>query len=183
MARVVKLGIESVLAEKLLEVLTKHCITDVTDDSEADHVILGKPTEELRESIVISIHMQHPLGPSADTDAIMVGTPRQVNERPDRYPAEFGSIIWKIIGAVQINVRQRESYDEAIKIISTIYERVKYAIDNDPDLASLSDDWGNTMFRLRTFQAAGYASGGGDISINIRWVSFRADVVRPVCRS
>jgi hypothetical protein len=178
-------GIEALLAQALLAELTRQCITNVAadDESRANHVILGKPTTELRDSIVVSIHMQHPLGPGADTDGIEVGTPRQLNERPDRFPIEFCSIIWKILGAVQINVRERQPYEDAIEIIASIYERIRQAIDRGAGLTPLTDDWGNTLFQLRSFQAAGYASGGGDISINVRWVSFRGDVIMPQGRS
>nr|NIV40059.1 hypothetical protein [Anaerolineae bacterium] len=63
------------------------------------------------------------------------------------------------------------------------FERVKAAINRDADLNSLSDDFGNTMHVLETFQAVGYAGGGGDVSINFRWIDWRAFIHRTDCRT
>ena len=180
-----KRGIEAVLAQKLHEVLTKWCITDVAanDPSRADAVVLGKPTRELRDEIVVSIHMQHPLGPSADQDELVSGTPRQPDERPWNWPKEFGGgKVEKIVGAVQLNIRQKLSYDEAVEIIASVVERVKAAINRDRDLVPLADDWDNTLLVLETFQASGHAGGGGEVSINLRWIDWRAFIARRDCR-
>lgn len=181
-----KRGIEAVLAQKLYEVLTKWCIIDVAagDPSRADAVVLGKPTRELRDEIVISIHMQHPLGPSADKDELVSGAPREPDERPWNWPKEFGGgKTEKIVGAVQINIRQKLSYDEAVEIIASVVERVKAAINQDRDLIPLKDDWGNTLLVLETFQASGHAGGGGEVSINLRWIDWRAFIARRDCRT
>ena len=180
-----KRGIEAVLAQELYKVLTKWCITDVAanDPSRADAVVLGKPTRELRDEIVISIHMQHPLGPSADRDEIVSGTPRQREERPWIWPKEFGGgKVEKMVGAIQVNIRQKLAYDEAVEIISSVVERVKAALNTDRDLVPLSDDWGNTLQVLETFQASGHAGGGGEVSINLRWIDWRAFISRRDCR-
>jgi hypothetical protein len=171
-------GIEAILAEALLEVLTEWCITNVptSDPSRANHVVLGKPTRELRDANVVSIHMQHPLGPSADKDERVSGTPRGQDERGHYFPAETlgGMIVEKIIGAVQVNVRQKLAYTNAIEINASIVQRVKAAVNRDKQLVPLKDDFGTTLFKLETFQAAGHASGGGNVSINIRWIDWRA---------
>lgn len=181
-----KHGIEAVLALKLHEVLTKWCITDVVSDdpSRADAVVLGKPTRELRDEVVISIHMQHPLGPTADRDSSASGPPKRQDERPWNWPKEIGGgRMEKIVGAVQINIREKLAYDEAVEIISAVVERVKAAINRDTSLVPLSDDWGNKVQVLETFQASGHAGGGGEVSINLRWIDFRAFIHRRDCRT
>lgn len=181
-----KAGIEAVLAAKLKTVLLKWCITDVatTDPSRANHVVLGKPTRELRDSIVISIRMQHPLGPNADKDNIVSGKPTTTGERPWDWPKELGGgRMEKYLGTVEINIRDREEYEDAINIIASLYERVKAAINRDPDLIPLEDDWGNTLMVLETWQAYGHESGGGTVSISRRWVDWRAFVYRVDCRT
>lgn len=181
-----KRGIEAVLAQKLYTVLTQWCITDVAadDPSRADAVVLGKPTRELRDEIVISIHMQHPLGPAADKDELVSGTPKQPDERPWNWPKEFGGgRVEKVVGAIQANIRQKLPYAEAVEIIASVVERIKAAINRDKDLASLDDDWGNTLLVIETFQASGHAGGGGGVSINLRWIDWRAFIARRDCRT
>lgn len=174
-------GIEAVIAQTLLAVLTKWCITDVptTDESRANSVILGKPTQELRDAIVVSIHMQHPLGLGADKDAIVSGPPKAQSDRSWTWPAEIGAgRTEKIIGVVQLNIRERQPYGEAVETIASVVERVKAAINRDPALRALSDDFGNTVMQIETFQAEGYAGGGGQVSTNFRWIDWRAFVYR-----
>jgi len=178
-------GMEAVLGQQLKTVLEKWCITNVAadDDSKADAVVLGKPTSELRDPIVISIHLQHPLGIGADKDTLAAGPPRARNERSWTFPAEIGGgSIWKIIGTVQVNIREREAYEDAIETIASVIERVRAAINQDASLVPLKDDFGNTVIVLETFQAEGYAGGGGEVSINFRWVDWRAFCHRTDCR-
>ena len=180
-----KAGIEAVLAKALHAAVTKWCITNVPvkDESRANWVVLGKPTRELRDNIVISIHMQHPLGPNADTDNIVSGKPTTSGERPWDFPKELGGgRMEKYLGCVEINIREREAYEDAVNVISSLYERVKAAINRDPSLVPLEDDWGNTLMVLETWQAYGHESGGGSVSISRRWVDWRAFVYRVDCR-
>lgn len=180
-------GIEAMLAEKLVDVLTDWCITQVDEDdpSRADHVVLGKPTRELRDENVISIHMQHPLGPQADRDEPVSGTPRGQDERGHYFPAETmgGMIVEKMIGCVQVNIRQRLAYTDAVEVNAAIVQRIKAAINRDKDLVPMTDDFGATLFKLETFQASGHASGGGNVSINIRWIDWRAFIAITNCRN
>lgn len=181
-----KKGIEAVLAHKLLEVLTEWCITDVPSDdpSRANHVILGKPTSERRDDIVISIHMQHPLGPNADRDELVSGRPRTTADRPNYFPAETfgGTEVRRIVGAVQVNIRENMPYAEAVDIIASVIERVRAALNREKSLVPLADDWDNSMFKLETFQAYGHASGGGNVAINTRWIDWRAYISSTNCR-
>jgi len=179
-------GIEAILAHTLHTVLTEWCIDDVsTDDpSRADHVVLGKPTRELRDSKVVSIRMQHPLGPAADKDEVVSGSPRGQDERGHYFPAETsgGMMVEKIIGCIEVRIREKLSYPDAVEVNASLIERIKRAINTDLRLALLKDDFGVTLFKLETFQATGHASGGGDVSINVRWVDWRAFTCRTNCR-
>ena len=171
-------SMESLLADKLVEVITDWCINHVPidDDSRADHVILGKPTDERRDEIVISIHMQHPLGPGQDQTFLAEGTPRNLMERPYHWPSETwgGMRTEAIIGAVQVNYREKLTQSEGLRIVSAVNTRIKQAINQDIRLKSLTDDMGNFMSSIQTFRGQGYSSGAKDITIDLRWVSFRA---------
>lgn len=179
-------SIESELGSRLKEVLTRWCITDISadDESRANHVILGKPTTQLRDNVVISIHTEHPLGPVSDKDHIVMGTPRSDDERPFKWPAETtGGMRSKVvIGAIQINIREKLSYETAKAINGAVAARIEAAINRDSELDAFADDFGNFMSRVETFQASGYQAGGGNVSINIRWIDWRAFVHSTNCR-
>lgn len=173
-------SIEGLLADELKEVLTDWCINYVSADdaSRANHVIVGKPTKELRSAIVISIHMQHPLSRTKGGTDLVEGTPRNQSERPYHWPAETwgGMRTEMIVGAVQVNYREKETYEDAMNIIGPIVNRIKQGINQDARLTTLSDDMGNFMSKIETFTAEGVSSGGDNITVDRRWVSWRAFV-------
>lgn len=187
LAGITERGIEAMLAEVLDTVLTEWCITNVptTDPSRANHVVLGKPTRELRDANVVSIRMQHPLGPAADKDETVSGTPRGQDERGHYFPHETmgGAIFEKIIGCIEVRIRQKLAYPDAVEINAPLVERIKRAINTDYRLRTLTDDFGVTLFKIETFQASGHASGGGNVSINVRWIDWRAFTARSNCRA
>lgn len=179
-------GIEAVLAHKLKDVITKHCITNVSanDISKADYVILGKPGPELRDSIVVSIHIQHPL----HSTRVEKERPNEDNEigYPWRVPAEtVGGMNTKSqVGAVQLNIRQDLDYDDAIYVNSAVTERVRQAIDRDAELGGLlTDDFGGGVSKIQTYDAPGFTGGGGDVSIYTRWIGFKYLLHTPNTRS
>lgn len=173
--------VEALLANRMRDVLQEWCIDDVptTDRSRANHAIVGKPTSELRDPIVISVHTDHPLGPGVDKDKVVMGAPRSDSERPFKWPPESwgGMRTEQMIGAVQINIREDLSSEDAVAISGAVSARVKNAINQDRRLAYIADDFGNHMQQLDTFKRTGYASGGGNVSIYIHWVDWRAHIV------
>jgi hypothetical protein len=170
--------IEGEIADTMLEVLTYWCITnvDAEDPSRANHVILGKPTSQLSSAIVVSIHMLHPLSLSKGGEDLVEGTPRTQKERPYQFPPETwgGMRTELLVGAVQVNYREKEDYEGAIPIISRVTNRVKQGINQDSRLAYLTDDMGNFMSEIETFTAEGVQSGGDNITVDRHWVSWRA---------
>jgi len=187
LAGIAERGIEAILAHMLHTVLLEWCITNVSadDPSRASHVVLGKPTRELRDSKVVSIRMQHPLGPAADKDEVVSGSPRGQDERGHYFPPETmgGMIVEKMIGCIEVRIREKLSYPDAVEVNASLIERIKKAINTDSRLGLLKDDFGVTLFKLETFQATGHASGGGDVSINVRWVDWRGFTCRTNCRA
>lgn len=173
--------IESLLGDTLVEVITDHCMTNVSseDQSRANHVVLGKPTSELRDNCVVSIHTQHPLGPEQDTDRRVEGSPRERSERPWVFPRESygGAKFDMMYGTVQVRMRERMQHKKALAIKAVVAHRIKYAIERDTRLRVLSDDLGNTMLMIETFKHSGHAAGGGDVSVFIEWVDWRALIV------
>ena len=178
--------IEAMLAHTMAEVLTDWCIERVApdDDSVVKSVIIGKPTSELGNPPVISIHTQHPLGPPKDTDHIAMGAPRGPEERPYKWPVETtgGMRTDLMIGTVQINIREQSKAADAAWIIGAIASRVRKAINQDPRLATLVDDMGDYMSRVETFQHSGHTGGGSSTTTHIRWVDFRATIHSTNCR-
>ena len=171
-------SIEALLAHKMRDVLLDWCVTRVPldDPSRAKLVIIGKPTNELGNPPVISIHTPHPLGPPSDTDHMIVGTPRSNEERPYKWPMETmgGMRTDLLIGTVQINMREQQRAEDAVWSIGALATRVRNAINQDPRLRPFSDDMGNFMSRLETFQHSGHTGGGSNTTTHIRWVDFRA---------
>lgn len=171
-------SIQSLIASTIKEVITDWCIDYVPadDPSRADHVVLGKPTRELKDNVVISIYMNHPLGRGADKDEFASGPPRAQDERPYKWPMEScgGMTTEKIIGGVQINYRRKKNYEGAIKEIGPILARIKQGINNDSRLDRLEDDLGSYMSSIQAIRTEGYTSGGGDITLERTWVTFRA---------
>lgn len=179
-------ALEAKLAHVLKDVIGDHCINYVAPDdtSKANHVIIGKPTRELRDEIVVSVHMDHPLGPIMDRDDRVSGLRGGLSNRPYVIPNETigGMTVDEIIGGVQIRARRRETSEDATFIIKPVHVRIKRAINRDKRLRLIQDDLGNTMFTIHTFRAVGYESGGGDVTINTRWVNFRALACYSNCR-
>jgi hypothetical protein len=163
--------------------LTEWCITDVGSDdpSKADYVIIGKPTEELSDEIVVSIHTHHPLGIGEDRDRDVTGTSTQTRWQ---FPAEtFGGVrIEEITGTVQIRAIKDLTYENAILLFAPLSQRVLDAINKDYLLTSLTDSTGRTMFLIEAFRREGYESGGGEVSIDTQWVDWVAYVSSTNCR-
>jgi len=175
--------LENMVAQTMLLVLEDICIDQVDSDdrSKVDIVIIGKPTEELRKRNVLSIHTVHPLGPPKDTEVIMEGAPTKPNERPYKWPPETigGMRTRNMFGTVQINLRQNVKAPEALALIGAIDSRIRQGVDRDPRLRSFKDDFGNFMHLIQTYQAYGYASGGGKTSLHRRWVDWRGTIHSP----
>jgi len=173
-------SVEAMIAVAMRIVLIDHCITrvDGDDKSKASIVIIGKPTEELRKKIVLSVFTVHPLGPTEDTETIMEGTPTRPNERPYKWPPELigGMRTYKMLGAVQINLRENVDSTEATSLIGALESRIKSAINNDIRLRVFRDDFGYMLDTVEVYQASGYASGGGNTSLHRRWIDWRGAV-------
>lgn len=176
-------GMEAVLAQRLFKALKKVCIEDVAldDPSRANHVVLGKPTVERRDEIVISIMFQNPLGTGKDTERLLQGYPYDESLRPYQFPGgeTFGGAVFDtVIGVVWVAIRKMKDYNLAIEIISSVAERVRWAINQYPGLDAACDDYGNHLFRLETFRGAGYETGGRNVAINHRFIDFRGLIAR-----
>jgi hypothetical protein len=178
--------VESMAAQTLRGVLQEWLIDRVPSDdgSRVHHVIVGKPTRELRDEMVVSVHMDHPFGPKMDKSTNISGLGGGLSGRPYVFPGETtgGMKIEEIIGCVQVRVRQRLAAEDASKLMYPILARIRQALNRDERLRFIEDGFGNYMFRIETFRATGYESGGGDVTINSKWVDFRALVCYSNCR-
>lgn len=173
-------SIESLIANTLEEVLADWCVNEVSthDQSRASHIVLGKPTKELRDAIVVSIHTQHPLGPDNDSDRLVEGQPRSADERPLQFQRESagGARVEMMFGTVQVRIRENLEHRLALNLKGAVSDRIRKAINRDERLRALTDDLGNTMFWIETFKHSGHASGGANVSIFIEWVDWRAAI-------
>jgi hypothetical protein len=173
-------SMHGLLASTLLTVLTDWCITrvDDDDDSKVDYVILGKPTGQLRSAKVVSIFMTHPLSLSRGGEEYVSGRSPEGTLGEEQWPEEsWGGMrteSWE--GAVQVNYRDKKSYDDAMDVIGPITTRITQAINQDSRFTGLRDDMGNMLSSIGTFRAEGVSSGGDNITVDRRWVSWRAFV-------
>lgn len=174
-------ALESLMGHTIRDVLEDWCINNVDDDdlTKAAYALLGKPTKELRSRIVVSVHMQHPLGPDKDQDHNVMGPPRSEAERPLKFPGEsIGGARWEMVfGAIQVRIREDLPHKDAMNTVAVVVDRIKSGINRDSRLRALRDDLNNVMVWIETFRHSGHAAGGGNVSIFIRWVDFRAVVV------
>ena len=180
-------SIEALMADRIHDAVERWCKTDVPldDEARANEVIIGKPTVEIKKDIVLSVHMQHPFGPVRDRDTTVSGAGTGgLTGRPYFFPMETmgGARIEEVVGCVQVRIRKKMKYDDAVWLIAAVIERAKQAINRDTTLRRISDDLGNTMFLIEAFRVDGYESGGGRMSVNFRWVDFRAYVTCTNCR-
>jgi len=172
---------EAMLADKIRDAIEEWTITDIPqdDESRASTVIIGKPTTELKQDIVISVHMRHPLGPSRDRDQNVTGTARGgMTNSPWHWPRETigGMRTTEVTGDIQIRLRKKVAADVAGWIISAVKERCVQAINKDWRLNAFSDDFSNFVSIVEAYRNDGYDSGGGSTTIHIGWVDFRAYV-------
>jgi len=171
--------IEALIIEEMWKGCLKACQTDIPEGriDRANHVVIGKPDEELADEVVVSVHNQNPFGKSEDADVNVTGLiPGPYSGGPYEFPAETigGMRVDKLIGTVQINIREDVPFEEAMWISGAIKQRVSDVINKWPAFCGLADDMGNYLWRIETYRAYGYDSGGGDVSIHFRWVGFRA---------
>lgn len=172
--------IEAMIVERIWQGCLDACKDDISEDdpSRADHVIIGKPTDELADETVVSVFPQHPFGEREDADEQMTGLiPGPYSGGPYNFPAETigGMRVDKMIGAVQINCRLDLPASEAVWINAVIKQRVANVINQSVLLEhGIEDDMGNFLWHIETFRSFGYDGGGGEVSTHTRWVGFRA---------
>jgi hypothetical protein len=169
---------EVAIARRIRDVLEDWCVNNVAEDdpSRADHVIRGKPTSERSNEIVISVHTHHPLGLSKSSEGVVDGPPVQEDERPYKWPmmTTGGFTTSKAIGAVQINIRLRAERELAERIIGAVAERVKQGVNRDKRLAGFKDEMGNFVSSVEAFETRGAGSGADNVSLDNRWITWRA---------
>ena len=176
-------AIEAMIVSNMKTALTEWCITDVDsdDDSKADYVIIGKPTEELSDEITVSIHVRHPLGIGVDRDKDVTGISTKTRWK---FPGETfgGARFEEIVGTVQIRARKDLTYEDAILLFAPLTNRVLDAINTDYLLTSLEDSTGRRMFQIEAFRREGYESGGGEVSLDTQWIDWVAYISSTNCR-
>lgn len=173
--------ITALIVTTLRDACEKVCKTDIPKGNmaRADHVIIGKPGEELTDRIVVSIHDQSPWGKAEDADANVTGLiAGPYSGGPYVFPAETigGMRTDKLIGTVQINIREDINIEDAIWIHGALKERINAAINHSDVWRGLADEMGNYLWKMETYRSFGYDSGGGDISVHFRWIGWRAYV-------
>jgi len=158
--------IDALVVTILREGCEKICKTDIEkkNSARADHVIIGKPGEELTDRIVVSVHAQSPFGKSEDADVQVTGLiPGPYSGGPYEFPAETmgGMRVDKLIGTVQVNIREDIPVEEATWIHGALKQRISDVINRWPAFDGLADDMGNYLWKIETYRSFGYDSGGG----------------------
>lgn len=174
-------SIDALIVTTLRELCVKYCQTDIAEKNvaRADHVIIGKPGAELSDRIVVSIQGQSPFGKAEDADVNVTGLiPGPYSGGPYMFPTETigGMCTDKLIGTVQVNIREDIPIEEATWIHGALKHRIRQAINDWDEWKGLADEMGNYLLKIETYRSFGYDSGGGDVSVHFRWIGYRAYV-------
>lgn len=170
--------IEAMIADALYQGILAACKTNIPvgQIDRADNVIIGKPGSELSDPITISIHVQHPIGPSEDVDKQVTGMGAGLSDRPYSFPNETigGMRVDELKGGVQINIREDLEPESAVWVNAAIKQRVKDVINQSTSFDYMEDEMGNLLLKIETFRDFGYDAGARDVSVHFRWVGWRA---------
>lgn len=149
-----------------------------------DVVAVGKYIEEL-DGIIVTVHSDHPLGVGQSrVNANIEGVESTSLLKGWNLPPEsLGGSKWeRWPGTVQVRMLKDVDQLTGLKIIEHVCARIGIVI-NGEVIVPIRDEYGYTIFHLTTVGTIGYASGGGDISVNTRWVDFAALVSSSRLRS
>jgi hypothetical protein len=172
--------VEYKLVARIREKLEEDLITNIDPDDLAlvDDVTIGKHTES-PYGIHLIVHADHPLGFGTDrinSSAEYRGA-RAERYHPGTFPAEsVGGAKWRrIFGTVEIkSVQKNTTPADAVAILALVKTRVAYSINNDVQLTRLTDDYGYQIVAVEMSENYGYASGGGNISVDRHWCDWVA---------
>jgi len=172
--------VEYQLVERMRDKLEEDLITKIpTDDlARATDVTIGKHTAT-PYGIHLVVHADHPLGFGTDriNSSAEYGGSRAERYLPGRFPAEsVGGSKWRrIFGTVEIkSVQKNTTPAEAVGILALVKTRVAYCINNDEGLTHISDDYGYQIVNVEMSEVYGYASGGGNTSVDRHWCDWIA---------
>jgi len=172
--------VEAELCWRMKDALLLALKTNIPEDdpSRVSDVVVGKYTGEVR-GILLSVHADHPLGFSGGKyDKSAEGTPRTPQDRPWIFPPEsIGGSKWRsIYGTVQVQSLLRIPPAEAVAVLAMVKTRIAIVVNNEETLRSFADDYGYRVIDVEMADNYGYASGGGDTSVDRHWCDWIARV-------
>ena len=175
--------VEAELCHRMVAALERDLRTGIPKDDPARvwRVELGKYTGEVR-GILLTVHADHPLGfDRGKYDQSAEGTPRTPMDRPWLFPPEsLGGSKWRsFFGTVQIRSLIGKPPSDTVDIQAMVKTRVAVCINNSAELIGFADDYGYRLIDVEMTDSYGYASGGGDTSVDRHW----CDWVARVCYS
>lgn len=173
-------AIKDLLCVAMKDALQIACIDDVSDDTRAGLVVVGRYTGSItRYKIVIEVHPQHLLGPERDQ-----GRDTQGHIQPDGYawelPAETigGSRFRWYRGTIQIRHYLKMEREDALAIIQVVAERIADVLENEPSLIGLVDGFGNRIHALEVADTYAYTNEAGDPATERTFMNWRGMVSR-----
>lgn len=172
--------VEAELVHRMRVALERDMRTNIPDDDPARvwKVVIGKYTGEVK-GILLSVHADHPLGFGGKKhDQTAEGTPRTPMDRPWLFPPEtLGGSKWRsFFGTVQVRSLLSKSPNNTVEILAMVKTRVAVCVNNSAELVGFKDDYGYRLIDVEMTDVYGYASGGGDTSVDRHWCDWIARV-------
>jgi len=171
--------VEGILVQRMAAALQRDLIDNIPldDPARVNVVQLGKYVGELENKIVLSVLPEHPLGIMGDRVNALAEfrASRSQRYRPGQFPSETlgGSRFRYVFGTVQMRmILKRVTPAEAIPISALVKTRAAMVINNDEDLVGFEDVYGYFCHDTQCSDDYGYASGGEDTAVQIKWIDW-----------
>lgn len=156
--------------------------TDISmsDIARVSKVVVGKYADDIA-GIILVVHADHPLGfdgSRLDKQSGGAAPSTAGSDRAWKLPAESmgGSRFEDETLTVEVRMLKDVSPSRSVSIVDEVKIRIRTAVEAMRSLIGTTDDYGNMLFALEASERYGYASGGGDTSVNTFWCDFIARV-------
>ena len=176
--------VKAKLVWKIRDELEEKLRTDIptTDPARVTKVVVGKYSDDIA-GIILIVHADHPLGFGSGRLDEQSGGRVQFSDdtinRAWRLPPESlgGSRFEDELITVEVRMlKDNVSPSRSVAIVDEVKVRIRTAIETMTTLVGTVDDYGNIVFALEASKRYGYASGGGETSVNTFWCDFTARI-------
>lgn len=151
-----------------------------TDPVRVTRVVVGKYSDDIT-GIILVVHADHPLGFDSgrlDSAANTISQGGGTITKAWKLPVESigGCRFEDEIITVEVRMLKDVAPQTAVGIVDEVKIRIRSTVEQMSGLVGTRDGYGNTCFAFEPAMRYGYASGGGDTSVNTFWCDFHAKV-------